>query len=85
MNLDYYGLTIAQKDFDDGAGDYAERTFIWNSTQFKLGDLDFVIDKATGELRIEGFNVLPFDEIDLNFDVTFGWGKKCQSMLNLVV
>ena len=24
-------------------------------------------------------------EIDLNFDVTFGWGKKCQSMLNLVV
>lgn len=66
LGLSYYGLIIQQADLYDGAGDYAERTYIWNTGAFKINDnARFIID-PNGDRWIENFSITP-DGND-NFD-----------------
>ncbi|PTW62650.1 hemolysin type calcium-binding protein [Breoghania corrubedonensis] len=47
INLDFYGLVVDQKDWDDGSGDYVDRVYVWGNTAFQINnDADFIIEKS---------------------------------------
>ena len=57
------GVVFQQYSYDDGRNDYAERSFIWNSSAFKLGDdIKFVVEQdSQGHLvrKIKNFYIEP--------------------------
>ncbi|BBM04131.1 calcium-binding protein [Microbulbifer sp. GL-2] len=55
--------------YDDGAGDYEDRVYVWNTVAFEIDDnATFVID-ANGNRYIENFAVIPFSNTGTeNFD-----------------
>lgn len=63
-------ITQQQWAYDDGNGDYTERTYIWNSVAFEIGDQARFIVEANGERYIENFSIQPFNvNADIeNFD-----------------
>ena len=72
LSNSFYGLVVRQFEHDDGVGDYAERTLVWNSAGFKISDdAQFWID-ADGTRHIENFAIVPIEDasgIDENFDL----------------
>lgn len=68
FDLDSYGVDFKQYSYDDGSGDYAERTFIWNSSAFKLGDdIRFVVERDAEEKlvrKIKNFYIEPRPRIE---------------------
>lgn len=72
FQLEKIYLTVRQFEYDDGSGDYAYRTLIWNSGAFKISDdAQFWID-ADGTKHIENFAIVPLEDIngiDENFDL----------------
>ena len=59
FDMDFYGLTIKQLEIADGLDDYAERTYIWNSSSFMIHpDTRFVIE-PDGTKYIENFAIVP--------------------------
>jgi Ca2+-binding RTX toxin-like protein len=70
FSMSSYGLVVRQYMFDDGLGDYAERTLIWNSGAYKISDnAQFWIDED-GTRHIENLAILPngSDNFDLDSD-----------------
>ncbi|EFO28694.1 outer membrane adhesin like protein [Roseibium sp. TrichSKD4] len=62
FGLGSYGLSVDQKDWDDGSGDFAERAYIWGNTSFQINDeATFVIEKNESgfELSIDNFSLEP--------------------------
>jgi hypothetical protein len=57
--LSFYGLAFQEGDFDDGSGDYGERTFIWGSVAFQISDSAKFVVGANGKKEIENFSVEP--------------------------
>jgi hypothetical protein len=53
-------ITQQQWAYDDGQGDYAERTYIWNSVAFEIGDQAQFVIEANGNRYIESFAIIPF-------------------------
>lgn len=59
LGITKYGISFQQYDYDDGKADYTERTFVWNSSKFKLADdVVFVVDEF-GNRTIENFAIVP--------------------------
>ncbi|UWS00438.1 calcium-binding protein [Phaeobacter inhibens] len=58
-NISFYGLDIKQSDITDGHDDYAERTYIWNNTQFKISDDAKFFVGLDGTLEIRNFAIVP--------------------------
>jgi hypothetical protein len=53
LNLDEYRISFQHYAYDDGKGDYADRTFIWNSSIFKLGDqVRFVVEQNANGITV---------------------------------
>jgi trimeric autotransporter adhesin len=71
FHLNAIFLRVNQFEYDDGGDDYAYRTLIWGSTQFKISDdAQFWVD-ADGTKHIENFAIVPLEnpnDIDDNFD-----------------
>ncbi|MBD8876179.1 putative Ig domain-containing protein [Roseibium polysiphoniae] len=67
LGFSSYGLSVDQKDWNDGVGNYGERVFIWGNTAFQINnDAKFVIEKnnAPGAshpytMRLENFYLEP--------------------------
>lgn len=66
IGLTSYGLNVYQRNVDDGAGDYAERVYIWNSLQYQISDSAVFKVNLDGTRVIENFGILP--RTDDNFD-----------------
>lgn len=66
LGLSSYGIYIEQYQLDDGQGDYAERTLLWNSGAFKISDGAQFEVLADGTRRITNLSVEPIDTE--NFD-----------------
>lgn len=66
-------FSVIQSDYNDGADDYAERVYIWQSTGFEVDDgVMFIVD-ANGALSIENFAIVPLNNgnqnlVEDNFD-----------------
>lgn len=68
LNLDSIWFSYNQYEYDDGLNDYASRTYIWNTSAFKLSDdVRFVVDPITGERYIKNASVVPYSNFE-NFD-----------------
>ncbi len=81
LGMSSYGLNVTNRNLADGFDDYAERTFIWNGTQFSLGvpgelgdpplalgeGPDFVF-RLDGEFTIENFSIEPRRNDNFDFD-----------------
>ncbi|MCF6273809.1 MAG: hypothetical protein L3J37_11590 [Rhodobacteraceae bacterium] len=65
---DFYGLNVANRSVADGNDDYAERTFIWGGTSFKLGDATEFVFRLDGEFTIENFSIEPLRNDNFDFD-----------------
>lgn len=64
----YYGLILRQQNLDDGKSDYGERTYIWNSGEFKIDDgAQFIVD-ANGSRKISNFAVIPTGPDNFDFE-----------------
>lgn len=62
-------FSLKAYNYDDGVGDHAFRTYIYNSQSFRVADgAEFVID-ADGKRHIKNFAILPFNE---DFDLVSG-------------
>jgi Ca2+-binding RTX toxin-like protein len=46
--------------YDDGNGDYGERTYIWNSVAFEIDDSARFVVAPNGDRYIENFAVIPY-------------------------
>ena len=60
--------------YDDGASDYGERTYIWGTVAFEIDDTARFVVTADGQRYIDNFKVKPFlnpDKLE-NFDFTAG-------------
>lgn len=66
FGLSYYGLVVEQYQVDDGKGDYAERTLLWNSTQFKISDDAQFWVGEDGSKSIKSLAIEPMTD---NFDL----------------
>lgn len=76
LGLGYYGLLLDQEDWQDGTDDYTERTFIFGSTEFEIGDDARFFIEQDGTHHIENFSVVPRVDgvLPENFDfVGEGW------------
>ena len=67
LGLNYYGLIIQQANLYDGIGDYAERTYVWNTGEFKINDDALFVIDANGDKRIENFSITPNSNEDFDF------------------
>ena len=68
--VEYYGITVSNRKVTDGYDDYAERTFIWGGTKFKLSDdVRFVID-AQGNRYIDNMAIVRDGDDNFNFEGT---------------
>jgi len=65
MNVADYNIGIQQYNYNDSANDYAFRTYVYNSSPFKVSDgADFVIE-ADGTRHIENYAIYALND---NFD-----------------
>lgn len=65
--VEYYSITVSNRKVTDGYDDYAERTFIWGGTKFKLSDdVRFVID-AQGNRYIDNMAIVRDGDDNFNF------------------
>jgi Ca2+-binding RTX toxin-like protein len=59
FGLTSFSLNVYQYQLDDGAGDYAERTLLWNSGSFMISDDAQFWVEADGTRHIEHLAILP--------------------------
>jgi hypothetical protein len=76
FNYDYYGLEIAQYNYDDGAGDRAERTFIYNNGAFEIADGTEFVVLPTGEKQLENFAIEPIGDENFDFSSSEGLASR---------
>jgi hypothetical protein len=64
-------LEFSSWQVDDGAGDYAERTYIWNTVSFEIADDARFVVTETGERFITNFVIQPYNNPGTreNFDM----------------
>ncbi len=72
FSLSYVGAVIDQRDWQDSTDDYAERVFVWGTTEFQISDsAQFIVD-STGFRHIENFGIVPKSpttgNVNENFD-----------------
>ncbi|MHB1230877.1 MAG: hypothetical protein ACYCY3_11290, partial [Halothiobacillus sp.] len=66
------GLSITQSKLDDGAGDFIQRAYVWNSGAFKLSDeVTFSIDEK-GNRKINNYAIVTNEAEQENFDFEGG-------------
>ncbi|WP_158682028.1 beta strand repeat-containing protein [Methylobacterium radiotolerans] len=69
-----FGLLVYQSNVQDDYDDYIERSYVWNSTSFKLNDSVTFVVNADGTKSIERYSILPWyqgkgkDEFDFESD-----------------
>jgi len=68
LGLQNSPLIIRQRSFDDGAGDYAERTYVWNTGSFIIGDDARFVVEADGSRYIRNFSVVPNGRENFDFE-----------------
>jgi len=62
-------ISQQQWAYDDGAGDYEDRVYVWNTVAFEIDDNASFVIAADGTRRIENFAVIPFSNTNTeNFD-----------------
>ncbi|MHB8921546.1 MAG: calcium-binding protein [Halothiobacillus sp.] len=64
----FYGINFAQVDFSDGAGDYLQRAYVWNSSAFMLADSVRFIVNADGDRSIKDYAIIPLIKNQNNND-----------------
>ncbi|HEY0488661.1 MAG TPA: VCBS domain-containing protein [Telluria sp.] len=57
------GITVRQAYHDDGKDNHTERSYIWNTTAFKIGDEARFVIAADGTRSIQNFSVVPFSSL----------------------
>ncbi|BCM25593.1 hypothetical protein [Methyloradius palustris] len=57
--MDYYGLKITQSDYGQGDADFLARSYIWESTAFKLSDSTRFIVAENGTRSIINYGIEP--------------------------
>lgn len=62
-------ITQQQWAYDDGQGDYAERTYIWNTVAFEIRDSAQFVIEANGDRYIEDFAIIPFSSNEIEGSV----------------
>jgi VCBS repeat-containing protein len=72
-----YGINLRQVELSDGAGDYWERAYIWNSEAFKIADSAMFVIDTDDKRHISNYAIVPNTAIQENFDFT-GGGKIAQ-------
>lgn len=66
--LGYAGYSVNQIFLGTGDADYAERTYIWGTTAFKITDeVEFVVNED-GSREIRNFAIIPARDEDFDFD-----------------
>lgn len=60
---------IQQYNYSDGVGDHAFRTYVYNSSGFRLAPEAVFVIEPDGSRHVENFAILPFDD---NFDFFSG-------------
>lgn len=81
---DEYALYIGQSNYRDEKDDYAERTFVFNSTSFKMSESTRFVVTQEGDVYIKNVGVEPYvDNAPENFD--FEGGGLAAWLLNPVV
>ncbi|MHB8921045.1 MAG: calcium-binding protein, partial [Halothiobacillus sp.] len=66
------GVSITQSKLDDGAGDFIQRAYVWNSGAFKLSDeVTFSIDEK-GNRKINNYAIVTNEAVQENFDFVGG-------------
>lgn len=58
-NMSFVGLSLQEGNFDDGNGDYGERTFVWGSVAFQIADGALFVVDPDGKKHIDNFAVQP--------------------------
>ncbi|WP_122665910.1 calcium-binding protein [Pseudomonas viridiflava] len=70
LGVDSYGISTYQLSLSDGADDYVQRTYVWNSGSFQLSqDVRFVLGED-GTPQIMNYSIVPREPE--NFDFTGG-------------
>ncbi len=72
--LEYYGWPTQQYNWQDETDDYAERTYIYNTQEFKISDEAKFVVTNSGQKWIENFAIEPVENPQLpdNFDFDGG-------------
>jgi len=76
FDIKFFGLQLQQYLFDDGKDNYVERSYIWNTTGFKIIDgVQFHVGES-GDRWITNFAIVPYVEEGYfeNFDFKAGDG-----------
>ena len=68
--LEFYGITLNHAEYDADHPDYIERTYIWASQAFKIGDDTRFIIHPDGTREIQNFSIDFYG--DENFDFAGG-------------
>jgi uncharacterized protein YegL len=59
---------IQQYNYDDGASDFIDRAWVYNSMEFQIADdVEFIVDE-NGDKRIENLSIFPRLTVQENFD-----------------
>ncbi|WP_426139476.1 calcium-binding protein [Pseudomonas sp. DWP3-1-2] len=68
LGIAAYGIYIYQNKLADSTEDYVQRTYVWNSGEFKLSDdVRFIVDKF-GERQIKNYAVVPLGSENFDFE-----------------
>jgi Ca2+-binding RTX toxin-like protein len=67
FGLPGYAILIRQYQLDDGAGDYAERVYVFNTGAFRIGDLAQFVVHPDGTREILNYSVIPTGSENFDF------------------